>query len=229
MRTLSASIVLLFVPWASGQPVTFFDGTFNNSDWSFIILNNNTGVTPTASQVVGGWPGPSHAVSIPLFGPSGFQLQAETFSHRQGFEYNPSTQGAITSWSFALDGMVIAPSSLVLTAVAPAIRQNGAVYRGESGTLFLGVNNYTAPPPLPANYVLVSPAPPGAPPQPDFVNGGPIEFGFYVLFRGMGGSEGGQFDNFSISIVSVPEPSAIVLAGVLSAVGVGTRWRRRRK
>jgi hypothetical protein len=217
---LAAFAALVAAGHAPAQPVTLVDTTFNATDWDFTVLSNTTGGTPTLFSG-GGFR------QVVITNPSVVGSNASTASIRLGFAYDPSAQGAIGSWSFTTTAQTGPNSNAVTGFFTFALRQGGTVYAG-GGVIpsFIQPDTFTAPPPLPANYTRVSPA---GPASPDFMAGGPIEFGYLASFsvtNSGGGSEGIIVSNFRLTINPVPEPSALALAGVAAAAWVARRRAR---
>ncbi len=227
----AAAAALLLPPPVPAQVVGVTDGTFNNTDWSLVVVNNTTNGTPTAGQVSsGGNPGAYRSNSLTATGGAG-TTTVDTFSFRNGFSYSPSTQGAIGQWTLSVDDRKISQTSGFNGLIGLAVRQNGTLYR--TNQLFDPATSawltFSYPPtPDPNAFIQVSG--PG-PATPDFSNGGPIDFGYYVPFvvasAAASGTETVGVDNFQISITPVPEPSTVLLAGA-GAVGILGRWGRRR-
>lgn len=209
---------------ALAQVIAVTDGTFNNTDWSLVVVNNTTAGTPTAGQVAsGGNPGAYRSNSLMASG-GGSVTTADAFSLRNGFSYTPATQGAITSWTFAVDHHSFAGSQ----TIGLAVRQGGTLYRtaqlSSSPTMGWGTFSSSSP----SNFPFTNASGPG-PSSPDFAAGGPIDFGYYVLYAvpaGANFSQTGGVDNFTVSISPVPEPGSLALVGAGLAVGWMVRRRR---
>jgi hypothetical protein len=219
MRRYSLAGVVLWAAAAAAQPATLIDTTFNNSDWGFTVFSNTTVGTLTAQQTFVGTR-QVHLSSAAMGG------TAETASTRLGFAYNPAQQGPITGWSFTIDAEA---SGSTFSQFAFAVVQGGVAYRSNPTvtpplTLF-GPETFTAPPPLAANFVRLSPT---GPASPDFTAGGPLAFGYYVGFFGpMLGPSDVYVHNFRLTVNPVPEPSSLAFAGVALAGAAVRRWRRR--
>jgi hypothetical protein len=226
MRGFSIAGVMLWAATAAAQPLTLFDGTFNDADWSLAVVVNTSGITPTAFQGVGnGNPGMSRVTLLGAGGANGSTV--ETASFRLGFSYNPSVQGAVSGISFRGDHMLGPNAGAVSGTFAFALRQGGVVYRTDP-TVFPSLLSWQA---LTASGLgPLTRVSPSGPALPNFTTGGPLDFGFYVGFllpSGGGGAEGVAVDNFDLVITPVPEPSSLGLA-VLAGVAGFARWRHRR-
>jgi hypothetical protein len=215
MRRYSLAGVVLWAAAAAAQPVTLIDTTFNNSDWGFTVFVNTTGGLLSGQQTLVG----TRHVSLS----SAMGGTAETASIRLGFAYNPSQQGPITDWSFTIDAE---SSGSVPKQFAFAVVQGGVAYRSNPTTspppTIIGPQTFTAPPPLAANFVRLSPT---GPASPDFTAGGPLAFGYYVGF-GVGASTGPTdvyVHNFRLTVNPVPEPSALGLAALAGVAGYARR------
>jgi hypothetical protein len=223
---------------APAAPVVFFDGIFNNSDWSLTAFNNATGVgsTATGNQVLtGGNPNEYRRIrnNIAVQNPGngaliGFHMNVLDF-------YTPSSQGAISTINYSEDSINFLPTQAGNgQGTGLAIYQNGKYYSLRSPTLVMPGATFStwqpnnAPGTVASNYWEVTPTGnvlPGS--NPDFSASGTImQFGFW---RGNSGNSSYQtdcgIDNWRLEIQQVPTPGSL---GLLAAGG-GLAMRRRRR
>jgi hypothetical protein len=232
MRPLLAAVLSLSAVAGSAQAVVFFDGVFNNADWSLNVITNATGVGSTSAgfQVLaGGNPNEYRrvrhqlVVSPPGNGAiTGLHLNATAF-------YNPAG-GAITSINYSEDSIAFA---------GPGNVQGGGLYIRQGGRDYIQRNPILVMP-LPAFASWTPNSAPGLVASdlyeisgtgvinpfsnPDFsIAGGVMQFGFWRgnSANGNVNTEAG-IDNWRVEII--PAPSA---AGLLALGGlVATRRRR---
>lgn len=219
--------------------VVLSDTTFNNSDWSSVSLPSSTGGTAggiSFGQInSGGNPGSFMSISVSQqtknVGESNYALFAAIFGSL--LEYNPSTQGAITSVSISVDleGLTSSDNSYV----EPFFEQNGDYFYSVSPLIFLtgssGWITYsgTIPSGSIGDYNADEKYPDGS---LNFTSsGGLITFGI-----GVGETSGSPIANvfgvdnikYTLTTIPIPEPSAY---GMLS-LGIGLvcfGWRRRKQ
>src|SRR5262245_23703776 len=89
---------------ARAQVVALTDGTFNDADWSFVVVNNTTNGTPTSYRSAFGNPAPARTHGL-MASTVGAPVGVDEFSFRGGFSYHPAAQGAIAGWAFTIDHM----------------------------------------------------------------------------------------------------------------------------
>lgn len=207
----SLAIGVLFLEGSARAVPVISDTELANSNWSAVLLGDNTvgGVTFTATQVAtGGNPGAFREITHVYTGPGGFNIG----HFYESASYDPAVSGALQSINISFDdaffnypGQGGTPPGAV--AIFPAIRQGGKVFDGfysvttSSAWVHQEFDNLTA-----SDFG-------GA----DFSSAGaPIFFGFV---SGNGSAFGGQtttisgVDNFSVSVtlLSVPEPASFAL------------------
>ena len=220
-QSLILFTVILFAaaPIEAGT-ISFFDGTFNNSNWNDTkILDPGGTASFTAFQVGSGG------------NPGSFQQTNQTLnqtpigvSHlNPGFTYNPAVQGAITSINVSSDQIEFSPLAGFEVVYSILIFQNSTYYIAALDNLnqsswtnfsFTGLtasdftsafNGFTLPGPGPA--------------EPNFSStGAPIEFGFFSGNTSIGSlfNTSSGIDNLSITLntQSVPEPVSVMLLNV---------------
>lgn len=199
--------------------LVFFDGTFNDADWTVPVSHDFVGAGQVAS---GGNPGSYRLTRI------SFNEQFDFAANLNGnFLYAPSAQGAITGLTFASDLMT---PNLFGGSYFALARQAGVFYydpsepENASGNLWLhnsrtlGLGDFTRLD--------------GAPGSPDFTStGAAIEFGYLVIVAGAGFFESDTgIDNYSLTVsaTAVPEPSSI-LSLVLGLAGLTLSYGMRRR
>lgn len=226
---------------------SFSDTTFSSSDY---ILTSFAGPSVTTSLAQSASGNPGTALEGTYRASSGNGAGVLFTALNQNFVYDPTMSGAITSISASLDryfsptvdGLPIAVGSYSLRILA---EQNGQIYQ----TVFtfgplnqLGGDWYTlATSNIQASdFKLFDPANFGAPGSLTGLDyaGSAITFGFAMRAAGAVDNNGApvdlpsagtlRADNFSISIASVPEPSAWLMM-VLGLGFVGAAMRRTKR
>jgi hypothetical protein len=178
---------LLVLTAGAAHAATFFDGTFNNSDWTEqqLILTGSEPSDPTATfsagQVLsGGNPGAYLSTTQNYNGPN----QSIAVSHLNGTEiWNPGASGGISSISYSFDlnffnypGTGSVPSNAV--GYAPILYQSGNFYIGTEVVtvsptwVSFSLSDLTA-----TSFILLNGSS-----NPNFtISGAPITFGFGSL------------------------------------------------
>ena len=181
-RVLTCCLLAVFWIGLCRADVTFFDGTFNNSDWSETpYVNGNGGSSSAAQTASGGNPGGFYQVTPSVNG--GPACGAGVYL-RNGFTYSPSTQGAIYNIDYSVDLIAISLDG----EAEPVVYQNGNLYFGPELYTAAGTwQTLTETNLMANNFVkLVTGTPNGelgsdGTSHPDFsTNGSPITFGFIV-------------------------------------------------
>ena len=123
-QILTCCLLTVFWVGICQADVTFFDGTFNNSDWSEIPYVNGSGGSSRAVQIDrNGNPERFYQVTTTVNG--GPACGAGVYL-RNSFTYSPATQGAIYNIDYSVD--LIAFS--LYGEAEPMIAQNGNLYIG---------------------------------------------------------------------------------------------------
>lgn len=230
LNALVCALLIWGIPTVASADATFSDGTFNDSDWGFSVNSNFTGNDAVAVQILsGGNPGLYRLNTAHLVGPgSSSQSNLEQVNEQLSFQYDPSTQGAITSIDLSIDDIFLGN----LTAgVDFALFQNGHVYFYEDSSAF------TIPDPGPtwltstvlsATATDFHPEGSGPPPPVDFsTTGAPIQFGYLVSNAtafNLDYSDAIGIDNLSVTVHTVPEPCGFAILS-LSAASILVRRR----
>ena len=242
LRGAIVSITFGVASLAQAGVVTFTDSIVNPASYLVKIYNTDPSVTIAISATAAGNPGPALQIQYTNSGGAVALDSYESFTN-SAFTYNPLSQGAIQTVNFSNDrfvdvGSILNPSLTVFSR--PTVLQNGKYY----------FSPYLDPQVRGAFYTSASPGPLNSlnfslfdfvtgvsdPLQhPDFsAAGSAISFGFTNRFslntRGTPFSLDAlfKFDNISITVNGVPEPSEISLMFLgLAALGVSMMRRQR--
>ncbi len=216
---------------AASADVVLSDTDFTNSNWALETVvsgpTGNTGSASGAQSVATGNPGNARRVTLTTGGSFGDTVSAlSRYGTTQATRYDPATQGAFSSVSWTIDarfvtGTFTGAGQGLLLGLKQGTIIYGADYHttGSSGSW----GTFSAAGLTAASFTRLD----GGVGTPDFSAAGlPIRFGFIS-----GNSNGGgqysttvDYDNFSVTVVQVPTPGAVGLAGV----GVLAACRRRR-
>lgn len=234
---LAVSALLSVAGSAVAAPV-FFDGIFNNSDWTLNTITNagGAGSFVNAFQMpVGGNPNQYRIIRNNLQ-INGVNSAVVGVHMNVLYSYNPSSSGAITAINYSEDSINFLNQGGNGQGSGLAIIQGGVTYIQRNPILimpFSGFSTWTANPApglvasdlweITNTGTLISGN------NPDFsASGGPMQFGFWrgnssgTLTSGQFNTEAG-IDNWRVEII--PAPGA---AGVLALAGLGAARRRRR-
>jgi hypothetical protein len=221
--------VVVVIGWAISWAVAadaraevIFDATFHDSDWSrtAVLRAGPDSFTQLAEQVTdGGNPGAFRKMTHSWGGGTSVAV-FHIFENRS---YDPGTMGAIASFDYSEDGIVL-PGSLTggLVGRAIALLQDGILYSGGEQAGGFGnttwqaytVNGLTA-----TDFRSLA-----GTDHPDFsAQGKPLYFG-YVRTNTITGSLTRTMihgiDNWQVTIMPVPEPTAMTLWLLAGACGV---------
>jgi len=218
----------------SAQAVVFFDGVFNNADWTLTTVTNANGVGSTANgfQVpVGGNPLQYRRIrnslnaSGPLAGVIGLHM-------RGTFSYNPGG-GAISVINYSEDSINFVNQPGNGQGSGLVIQQGGTYYIQRTPILVMPYASFNtwqpnAAPGLTAGdfWELTNTGTLISSNNPDFsTSGGVMQFGFW---RGNSGNSSYQtdcgIDNWRVEIIPVPGPTG---SAVLALSGLIACRRRR--
>ena len=214
------------------QSVSFTDGAFNNVDWTVLSIDNDDGGTASGSQTVsGGNPGSYRRVVNNIPANPGTKASVLGFHGQVNSIYDPSTILPIDTIDFSIDYRNISTFGQG-QRFGFAIKQGNNIYVDGSalsgtsspwqsfdvnGTTVsdFGLTAIVGNPLMTADFGQ----------NPDFgVSGLPIELGFYSSNTSSGATLIVGYDNWTVTIHQVPEPTVLALIGVGSLV-----FRRRRR
>lgn len=211
--------------------VSYFDGIFNNSDWTLNVITNANGAG-SASQglqfLSGGNLNEYRRVRNQLVATGsnaaifGFHMNTTAF-------YNPNTQGAITSIQYAEDSINFISNTIIPgngQGTGLAILQGGTYYRLSTPALVMPFTSFSNWAPNSAGSISASDmwevTPSGTVnpfSNPDFsASGGIMQLGFW-----RGNSGNGSYntdcgiDNWNVHILPSPGSAALLGLGGLLA------------
>ncbi len=212
---------------ASAATILFSDTEFANVDSQVITATAFSGFV--ADQLPTGG-NPDSYLRVNLSTTAGGD-NIWVFHALDGMLYDPSTQGAIQDLTGGMDGALLAALPGQTQAAGLAFRQDGHVFLhgGSVGQLgvwerihFENVVGLGSPTPclqfyldigftcepIDATHFFSHTAPGG----PDFsASGSPIEWGFFTANSGGIFDITGGYDNFSLTLNTVPEPATLLL------------------
>lgn len=215
---------------APAAVVGFSDGTFNDTDWTTVTIQDTTpgsAATGASGQSVSdGSPAPyrhtTHSWDTTHSGVSIF------FAHlAPAFIYAPAVHGPVTSLDYSFDYKAFSAPYVGAVGVNLVILQDGNYYTRPSYAAVPG-NPWTHAAHtslIASDFTLF-----GGTGNPDFsASGAPLTFGY---FTGNGGSgiaahlvATAGIDNFAVALNTVPEPSALAIAaGLVPALVRRRRW-----
>lgn len=229
-RTLAAAIAATALTTSAHAVVNFFDGVFNNSDWTLTTLVNFNGFGSTSSgfQVLTGGNPNQYRRVLHNLNANGSNAAVHSLHMNVTAFYNPSSQGAITSIIYSEDSINFIP-----TAVNPGngqgtgllILQSGRYYELRNPTMVMPYTSYSNWAPngtagsVASDYWELDPSGNLLPSSnPDFtLSGGIMQFGFW---RGNSGNTSYNtdcgIDNWSVQIIPTPGAASLVgLGGLL--------------
>lgn len=228
---------LLLVPALSAQSatVTFVDATFNNSDWSASELRDttpaNTFVFTGTQLLTGGNPGSYRQVTQASVSGIGENVSIVAGHVYLPGSFDPATDGAIASISYAMDGISINATAGAV-GYSPLLIQNDTAYvafgfspLNAAGWQSMSFNDLSS-----ADFFGIINNGFDFSAHPDFTaSGAPLVFGFASSNGTFGDSfnEGGM-DNWRVDINSVPAPASLPLL-LTAFAGLASRTRRVRR
>jgi hypothetical protein len=236
---VSAAVLSLLALAGSAHGATYFDGVFNGADWALATVTNAAGVGSggVGFQVpAGGNPNEYRRIQHSLIVGPPLNGAIFTFHININANYNPSTQGAITSIDYSEDSINFTPDTIVPGAGQAAgllIIQNGKYYRQQSPFFVMPYSGFSNWAPniatglLAADFaevtntgiIMISS-------NPDFSAAGTnMQLGFWRGNSGNGGyNTDCGIDNWRVTIV--PAPGAAALLGLSGLMVAGGRRRR---
>jgi hypothetical protein len=229
MAAIAITTLILGSAERAPADVIFFDGTFNNADWT---VPQSHGLLAAGQVAIGGNPG-SYRQTVVRFGQD-IDYAAEL---NTTFLYNPSTQGAITGLTWESDSLTtnaFGGTEYLLIQQAGVLYFTPAVTEGSTSNAWLHFSRTVNP----GDFTIVNPNSGDLKGigSPDFTStGSAIDFGYLLQVTG-----GGFFtsvtgiDNYSLTVAAtsaapaVPEPTSLTLLALGSLTLVGYGWRRRK-
>lgn len=212
----------IFITSVQAATVSFFDGTFNDSDWTLSseLRNGPDNFVITEEQVLsGGDPGSYRKLNF-TWG-NGTALFVYNLSD---FIYDPSTQGAIETIDYSYSTIGFGSGGSYGDALL--IEQDGKLFSGAfTGEPYANTWRVKSAFDL-TSFDFASFDFDGS--KPDFSElGTPIRFGYIrsSTQNGPVGTTMNGIDNWSVEIQVVPEPLTILGAG--TAVAFGTSFKRK--
>lgn len=232
-RSVLTVSLLLAATGSAGASTVFFDGIFNNSDWTMTTITNagGTGSFANAFQMpVGGNPTQYRIVRHHLVINGANSSLFSVHMNVNAF-YAPGTQGAVSVINYSEDSRNFLNQGGNGQGSGLALIQGGTIYVQRNPVLvmpFSGFSNWapnSAPGLVPGDLWELTPAGALIPSSnPDFsVAGAPMQFGFW---RGnsSGGVTTGTFDtecgidNWRVEVIPTPGAlGALALGGLLAA------------
>jgi hypothetical protein len=220
-----------------GGGMTYADSEFLESAWTATKVYDSTPGEMasfwSAQSPQGGNPGAFRRISI-TFNYPGYPalVNVAVANISDAALYAPSTQGAISSIDYSIDDAFLSEIGGSTTIAYECILLQNDTYYSAARVYdyFLSWTKHSFVGLTASDFSRL--AGPGAS-YPDFTTtGAPMQFGYACWSGGGTGAPttiiiDGGVDNWSVTVNSVPEPSALVLIGI-AALGVlayaGTRW-----
>jgi hypothetical protein len=239
---LPVALVLLLAPMRTeASVVTFYDGTFNPSDWSVDAFEKLNGGSANASQALsGGNPGEYYRI-INTVNSGAVNSAVYGLYLKPTASYTPSTQGAIISGSLSIDTQMFAGFGLG-EATRTLLQQDGKLFirigsridaNNVGSWLTQGQTFEQNDFQLISSATVNSSGPLFTDPliHPDFTStGSTIIFGFSSA-NSTTGTDGYRidagYDNWRITLNTVPEPTSMVLWAVGGFAAIAFTRRRR--
>ena len=232
---ISVGALALFLATPCRAAVLFSDSTFNLANYSQQLYNSDPTITVGVTQnVATGNPAPSLEIRIST---PAINFESQQGLINNGFTFDPTTQGAISSIDFSLDKNFTSNQDFSFNSVRALVEQGGNFYEATIPiSTTQGVWTTGAATLLASNFALFNFVTGVVDPSqnPSF-SGGPLAFGFVNSFSvtsdvPVADSEDVFYDNLSLTLnvaqSAVPEPASLTLFG--SGVAIALARRRRR-
>lgn len=228
------------IPCVAEGSIVVADGNFGpHWDKFHITINTGTGTFDSASNLATGGNPDAYRRSFHEhggFGPT--SPQTLLFNINTSFVFDPS-KGPLTEVSVEFDGILF-DSLNGQVQFGPGIRQGGNQFlfdtMASGQETDLGAWKHYEFNSLTEGNFVNFPSNPSV--NPDFSSAGsPIEFGYFSFASSNGttASVTSGVDNWQLTVNSqpgmdtVPEPSSFVIWSVLSLIGAGVGWQRKRR
>lgn len=232
VKTTFGVLSLMAAAAGARASTTFFDGIFNNADWSLTTYTNPGGLGSTQfglQFVTGGNPNEFRMVrnSLAINGVNSLDIGLHVHN---SFSYDPGTSGAITSINYSEDSKNFVNQGGNGQGTGLVIVQGGKFYAVRTTILVMPFSTHSNWAPNSLSGIVASDlwevTPAGtflSGSNPDFsASGGVMQFGFYrgnssgTTTSGTFNSECG-IDNWSVELIPSPGSLAILGAGGLLA------------
>jgi hypothetical protein len=224
---------------ARAATINFFDGVFNNADWSATkIVDTTTGSAASFTafqQPTLGNP-TFHRETTHVFGAGAIRVGHLRNVGGSPFTYDPSSSGAINTLDVAYD-LVHRTPTLGAVGYALLLRQGGKYYTHPLDNIFPNVwSGYSHTGFTSASFfeLLTPGAGINLSSNPNFsATGSLIEFGYVTSnshsTQGVIVTKTSGIDNFGLTLNTVPEPASLIsIVFGATAIGGFAAWRKRR-
>ena len=234
---ISVGALALFLASPCRAAVLFSDSTFNLANYTQQLYSSEPTITVGATQnLATGNPAPSLEIRI---GTPAVNFETQQGFINNGFTFDPTTQGAISSIDFSLDKNFTANLGFSFNSVRALIEQGGNFYEATiSLSTTQGVWTTGAATLLASDFALFNfvTGALDASQNPSF-SGTALAFGFVNRFSQaqppgtdpIAASDDVFYDNLSLALnvaeSSVPEPASVTLLGSGLAIALARRRR----
>lgn len=208
--------------------IVFSDSEFASGDWFYEVGAWGGGAGFSTQELSGGNPGAYRLINLSMTAGTG---GAGLYAFKSTAVHDPSTQGAIASVAFSEDLRMVVGSVPGMSSGSMLLQNGLRYYRWCWETDSVSWTNRTAHPTGSHDYLLDGLQDNGSNPiRPDFsANGAPITFGYFRNIQGVAGTNffmTSGIDNWTTTVVTVPEPSAWQLIAAAALVGIVWMLRR---